>query len=363
MSGVTGAPRTAWAVLSDPGVNFQVSCNGLQYWADISSAGSATFTGVAPGTYRLSVYVLGQWGEYRQDGIVVTANNTTTVPAAAWVPENFGGTNPPVFTIGTPDRSSHEFLHGHNTTTGNDDREYWGNWNYWADFAANSGAVVYYATAVGATPATNNLQLWNYDHWGSSFDPGLYDPTNDTTDGYSNTASVFGNGIPSYVAGLTGATGTNGVTTPIPPWQVYFATPSNIANYGSGYVELSISAACAYGSYVVTLNGHQLIWHYTDYSDCVIRSGLSGYTQWFVMEWPASDLNQTPGGSNEITVSMSQQYGAEDDAWRLELTNNTSNPTVTGWNDYTYVIGTGTPATTAPPNSSGLLNNDAVPNP
>jgi hypothetical protein len=75
------------------------------------------------------------------------------------------------------------------------------------------------------------------------------------------------------------------------------------------------------------------------------------------MEWPVSALNQTVGGSNEITVSMSQEYGAEDDAWRLELTNTSSNPTVTGWNDYTYVIGTGTP-TTSPP-----LNNDAIPNP
>jgi len=83
-----------------------------------------------------------------------------------------------------------------------------------------------------------------------------------------------------------------------------------------------------------------------------------------VMEWPVSALNQTIGGSNEITVSMSQQYGAEDDAWRLELTSTSSNPSVTGWNDYTYITGTGTPATPpAAANSSGLLNNDAAPNP
>jgi hypothetical protein len=398
MNGVTGGgAHTAWAVLSDPATNFQVSFNGLQYWADISSTGSATFTGVAPGTYRLSVYVLGQWGEYRQDGIVVTANSITTLPPATWAAENFAGTTgETVFTIGTPDRSSHEFLHGHNTTTGKDDREYWGNWNYWQDFAANQGAVVYYATAVGGTPATNNLQLWNYDHWGGgnyvpangtnpasgvgSFYPGLYagvfNSADDTTDGYMYAGQEYAGGaggvgaesaIPTYVGSLPGAEPPNGANTSIPPWQVYFATPANIANYSSGYVELSISAACAYGSYVVTLNPSganvQRIWHYTNDSDCVIRSGLSGYTQWFVMEFPASALNQTPLGSNEITVSMSQQYGAEDDAWRLELTNTSSNPTVTGWNDYTYVIGTGTPATTAPPNSSGLLNNDAIPNP
>jgi hypothetical protein len=225
--------------------------------------------------------------------------------------------------------------------------------------------------------------MWNYDHWGNSFNPGLFagvfNSSDDTTDGYQAYPGqeYLGNGgagsefaIPTYVAGLTGATGTNGATTPIPPWQVYFATPPDIGNYPTGYVELSISAACAYGSYVVTLNGQQRIWHYTNDTDCVIRSGLSGYTQWFVMEWPASALNQTVGGSNEITVSMSQQYGAEDDAWRLELTNTSSNPAPgtgsspgTGWNDYTYITGTGTPATAPPANSSGLYNNDAIPNP
>jgi hypothetical protein len=343
----------------------------MQYWADISQSGTATFSGVAPGTYRLSVYVLGQWGEYRQDGIVVTANSTNVVPTITWVPETFAGTNgETVFTIGTPDRSSHEFLHGH-TSDGNDDREYWGNWNYWMDFAANQGAVVYYATAVGGTPASNNLNLWNYDHWGSSFNPGLYagvfNSSDDTDDGYQaypgqEYAGVGGVGaeyaIPSYVAGLPGASGTNGAGTAIPPWQVYFATPSDITTYSSsGYVQLSIAVACAYGSYMVTLNPQganlQREWNYTNYSDCNARSGLSGYTQWFVMEFPASALNQTPGGSNEITISMTQMYGSEDDALRLELTNTTSNPSVTGWHDYTYIYGSG----------QFTLNNDTIPNP
>ncbi len=382
VTGLSGLPLpqyTAWAVLSDPNTNFQYSCNGMEYWADISSAGSATFTGVVPGTYRLSVYVLGQWGEYRQDGIAVTANSTTTVPAFTFQPENFSATNgETIFTIGTPDRSSREFLHGH-TSGGNDDREFDAAWNYWQDFAANQGAVVYYATAVGSTPATNDPTKWNYVHW-NLFNPGLYagvfSSSDDTTDGYSaypgqTYSGISGRGaesaIPTYVANLPGATGTNGASTPTPAWQVYFATPNDIANYGSGYVQLSVAAACGYSSYVVTLNPSaanvQRIWHYTNYSDCMVRSGLSGYTQWFVMEFPASALNQTPGGSNEITISMSSSGdGVEDDALRLELTNGTSNPTTTGWNDYTYIIGTGTPGT-GTANSSGLYNNDAIPNP
>jgi hypothetical protein len=349
MNGVTGGEaHTAWAVLSDPATNFQVSFSGLQYWADISSTGAATFAGVAPGTYRLSVYVLGQWGEFRQDGIVVTASSTTTVPTATWVPENFGGTNPPVFTIGTADRSAHEFLHGH-TSDGKDDREYSGNWNYWADFAANQGAVIYYATAVGSTPATNDLTKWNYNHWGTNFDPGLYagvyNSSDDTTDGYTYA-------IPAYVASLPGHSGTNGVTTGIPAWQVHFATPANFAT--EAYVVLSVSVACDEGSYVISLNGlpsGNYVWSRTNESDCMSRSAPSGYTQWFVMQWPTADLVQAVGGDNVISIGMSQPQGASDDALRLELTNTSAAPSTTGWNDYTFLNGTTT------------FNNDAVPNP
>jgi rhamnogalacturonan endolyase len=345
INGVTGAPRTAWAVLSDPATNFQVSCNGYQYWADISANGTATIAGVVPGTYRLSVYALGQWGEMRQENIVVTANNTTAVPAVAFQPENFGGTTLPVFTIGTPDRSAHEFLHG-STANGNEDREFDGAWNYWADFSANLGAVVYYATAVGSTPATNDLTKWNYVHWGTSFDPGLFagvfNSSDDTTDGYNYA-------IPSYVGMLPGATGTNGVTTGIPAWQVHFATPANFAS--EAFVVLSVAVACDEGSYVIALNGHSYTWSRTNESDCMVRSGLSGYTQWFAMQWPTSDLVQTAGGDNVISIGMSQPDGASDDALRLELTNTSADPATTGWHDYTFLNGTTT------------LNNDAVPNP
>jgi hypothetical protein len=59
---------------------------------------------------------------------------------------------------------------------------------------------------------------------------------------------------------------------------------------------------------------------------------------------------------------MSQVDGSSDDAWRLELSNTGANPTNTKWNDYTYVTGTNYPGT-GTANSSGLYNNDAVPNP
>jgi rhamnogalacturonan endolyase len=371
---IAGAPRTAWAVLSQPGVNHQLSTFSYQYWADISSTGSTTFTNVVPGTYRLSVYSLGQWGEYRNDSVVVTAGNTTTVPTIGFAQENFGTV---IGTIGNPDRSSHEFLHGHSaadhpdTPLGYDFREYWGNWNYWADFATNPtntvapGAVVYNLTDGTNGPATNDLTKWNYTHW-ASYDPnlygGAYNPTDDTTDGYNYI-------IPAYVNTLTGHTGTNGVGTPVPPWQIHFTTPSGA--FSQAYVDLSVALSTAQSTYTITINGsNPLAWtvskiHASDSSE---RSGLSGFTQWFVMQWPTSFLNPV-GQDNVISISVSGTSNGyfegsgssakakvvannSDDAIRLELSNIGASPTVTGWNDYEFV-------------TSGIdtAANDSVPNP
>src|SRR5579862_1348281 len=182
VGGTSGqALNQAWAILSDNATNVQYSHAGNEYWVNINPAGIANFHGVAPGTYRLTVYSLGQWGELRRDGVTVQAGQTTHL-SVNLAGENFG-TFAPVWTIGTADRSAHEFLHGQITNPedldtnytdnytarlGNsvqDDREFWGNWNYWADFAANQGAVIYYATPVGSTPATNDLSQWNYNQW------------------------------------------------------------------------------------------------------------------------------------------------------------------------------------------------------
>lgn len=348
VNGVAGAPKTAWAVLSDPGTNFQYSAHGHQYWIDISRNGSGVFHRVIPGTYRLSVYALGQWGEMRQENVTATANQEIVVPTVNFVPENFGDA---VWTIGTPDRSSHEFLHGQDAN-GHDDREFWGNWNYWADFQANQGAVVYNATDGPAGPATNDLSKWNYNHW-QSFDPGLFggyfcNPADDTKDGYTCV-------IPSYVASLPGASGKNGVSTKTPPWTVNFATPSTVSNYTNGYVVLSVGLAATEASYIVTLNGQQLVWSGVNKSDAAIRSGFSGYTQWIAFQWPASALMPV-GENNVLTVSVSQTQGDEDDALRLELTNMSAAPSVRGWNDYSFVTAGTTGSVTVPAN-------DTLPNP
>jgi len=334
----------AWAVLSDNQTNVQYSHSGGQYWVNIDPGGIANFHNVAPGNYRLSVYALGQWGELRHDNVSVSANQTTNT-SANLTEENFGSETP-IWTIGKSDRSSHEFLHGQITnpidldpnysdeytarlgSSVQDDREYWGNWNYWADFANSTvpGAVNYYATAVGSTPATSDLTKWNYNQW-HIFNPGLYDPVNNTTDGYNSQC-------PAYV-GPTGAC----KTAVIPDWQVHFTTTADQQAQGQYFV-LSVGLAATESSLVVSLNGNPLTWHGFNLknADAGVRSGFSGTYQWVVFQWNTSQLNP-PGSDNIITFNVGRTQGVMYDALRGEITSTSADQTVTGWNDYEFLYG------------------------
>jgi hypothetical protein len=338
----TSTPNLAWTVLSDTAANFQYATGGHQYWLNQNALGNAAMTGVAPGTYRFSAYVLGKWGELRRDNVKVAAGGATKVSGLFFTPENFG-TAAPVWTIGTPDRSAHEFLHGHDSN--GDLRDFYGSFNYWQDFAATGGAQIYYATAVGSTAATNNPDAINYVLWGV-FDPGLFGgiarPGDDTTDGY-----IYA--IPSYVASLPGAKGVNGVETPVPPMSIHFTT-TNAQRAQAKYAVLSLALAATEGSVTVSLNNHRLSWHALNANDAMLRSALAGYTQWIAYQWDVTDLNAA-GADNILTISTSEGAGDMIDALRFETTSKSADPAVTGWHDYEYLY-----------NSSYTRANDSVEN-
>jgi autotransporter-associated beta strand protein len=307
----------------------------------------------------MTIYQLGQWGETRTDGVQVAAGQTTTPTAPQFIPENFSTAgNSPIWTIGTPDRSSHEFLNGSNdsytysngnvtgtpvtnngVTPGGDFREYYGNYNYWQEEAnlGHNGYVSYYATAVGSTPATNNPLDWIANQWGK-FDPGIYDPVNDTTDGYTNTNGyVPPNGTqPAYVAAGGGAATYGGA-----PWQVNFTTTAAQSAQGQ-YVVLSVGLAGNEGSLTISLNGHSETWHYgATTSDPMVRSGVAGTYEMLVYQWPVSDLSAA-GTQDQFTFSVSQTDGVMYDALRMEITNTAATPNTTGWHDYAYITGSNT---------------------
>jgi len=321
-AGFSASANTAWTVLGDNRTDFQFTNVGSQYWAN-NNTGTVTLPSVVPGTYRLSSYVLGQWGELRIDNLVVSAGSNLTV-TGAFTPENFSSAAP-LWTIGAPTRSANKFLHGV-SANGQDDREYWGNWNYWSDFAANAGAAVYYPTAVGATPATNDLSQLNYIQW-HNFDPGLfggfYSAGDDTTDGYKYI-------VPAYVKNFATAT--------VPPWQIYFTTTAAQQSQGP-YVVLSVGLAATNSDLTVSLNGHSLTWNgYSTLktSDAQVRSGLAGTYQWVVFQFPTSYL-AAPGQSNQLLLSVDKTQGLMYDALRMEIAATSALPGTRGWYDYEYV--------------------------
>ena len=363
--GCSSNPLDNTVVLSDPQKNFQRSGNGVttagipvgngyQYWTQLDTSGHGTITGIVPGTYRMSIYQYGQWGETRVDGVQVTANKISIPQNVKFTPENFG-TAPPIFTIGTPNRSANEFLNGHFTSgaqTGFDDRNYYGSYDYWQEEQnlGNPGKVVYYGTAVGSTPATNDPNKWIANQWGT-FNPALYDPATNSNQN-TGAAGLYASTAPAYVRDAAhGGTGPGPATYSGSPWEIHFTTTA-AQTQGKSFVILSIGLAAVEASPIMDLNGiDQRVYHRTNTSDAMVRSGDAGYYQWAAIEWPIAALN-APGADDVIHLSVNATDGVMYDALRLEITSTSANPSVTGWHDYEYI------------NSNGSTNaadaNDAI---
>lgn len=100
------------AVLAQNGVDFQDNVfdpKAYQYWAEIDESGHASIPRVKAGTYRLTIYADGIFGQYIQDDVEVRARKIDTT-RIKWVEESAGEE---IFRIGTPDKSSGEYRHGY----------------------------------------------------------------------------------------------------------------------------------------------------------------------------------------------------------------------------------------------------------
>lgn len=164
------------AVLSASGVDFQdnqVDTKAYQYWGDIDvKSGSVSIPTVKVGTYRLTVYAEGIFGQYVQDNIKITAGKTTTL-SVKWTPESSGTE---LWRIGTPDKSSGEYKHGYepDLTHPNHPEQYR---SYWPvhDFPTDFPNGVVYTVGV-----SDPVKDFNYVHWsvfggyGSSLRPEPY---------------------------------------------------------------------------------------------------------------------------------------------------------------------------------------------
>ncbi|KAL7627458.1 hypothetical protein AAE478_001651 [Parahypoxylon ruwenzoriense] len=148
------------AVLSQDGVDFQdnvFDTKAYQYWAEINESGDANIPRVKVGTYRLTIYAEGIFGQYVQDGIKVSATEAGATQAK-WEEESQGEE---IFRIGTPDKSSGEYRHGYERDPTHplhpeQYRIYWAAYDFVSDFP---GGVTF---KVGESDVSRDL---NYVHW------------------------------------------------------------------------------------------------------------------------------------------------------------------------------------------------------
>ena len=267
-----------------------------------------------------------------------------SAPAPNSFPENFGTSARPIWTSGTPNRSANEFINGHastGTSPVRSERQYYGALRSLGrrTGSRNAGVCViqrYRHDHQRRCPnrPPNNPNAWIANQW-YTFDPGLYDPTNGTTDNYNNTAPAY---VRSSTQGTPGGTGPGPANYHGSPWQVHFTVSQQQKNQGQ-YVILSVGAVALDASLVVVLNGHSETWSYNGFAanDPMIRSGDAAFYQWAAFEFPTTDLNAA-GVDDEFTLGVSAHTdGVMYDALRMEITNTSANPTVTGWHDYTYI--------------------------
>ncbi|KAL6703415.1 hypothetical protein ACN47E_009674 [Coniothyrium glycines] len=303
-----GASR-ALAVLALPGKDFQDNnkdSKAYQYWGNIDPSGQFAISNIKAGTYRLSIYADGIFGQYEQDNVVVKAG-TTASGTFTWTAESAGTE---LWRIGTPDKSSGEFRHGNEKDTSKplqppQYRLYWPVHDFPKDFP----------NGVKYTVGTSSLRDLNYVHW-----------------------SVFG--------GKGNSIRPDPYYTNVNNWTVAFdLTQSQLANRSSAVFTVQLSGAKTSAGnndkadgkawedlpYNVIVNGNQLeTWTIPSQhsSSCAARSAATCYTLGHKFKFDAQLLK---AGPNEFVLSLPARATAPEsavlpesvyvqyDALRLEL--------------------------------------------
>ncbi|MEY4488825.1 MAG: hypothetical protein RIQ79_1333 [Verrucomicrobiota bacterium] len=118
----------AWIGLAASAPDWQQQSLGYQTWARADADGRFDLGAVRPGRYTLYAYTDGVLGEFRRDGVEVTASGRLDLGELNWTPLRRGRQ---LWQIGTPDRTAREFRHG-------DDYRHWGLWlEYPKDFPSD----------------------------------------------------------------------------------------------------------------------------------------------------------------------------------------------------------------------------------
>ncbi|KAI1847371.1 hypothetical protein JX266_006596 [Neoarthrinium moseri] len=283
--------KNAIAVLAQNKVDFQDNVEdtkAYQYWANIGACdGKVQIDRVKAGTYRLTIYADGIFGDYVQDDVVVVAGDTTDSGTVVWEPEAAGRE---LWRIGTPDKAGGEWKHGYARDASRplqppEYRIYWGAYDYLDDFP---DGVRFH---VGQS---REAEDFNYVHW-SVFGgrANFHRPVQEAGHGQINNWTISFDAEARDLAGAATATFTvqlAGAKTAAGNTDVYNATQP--------YSNLP---------FVVVVNGRELepwIIPYYHSSSCATRSAVTCYQVANKFTFPTSYLAAGPNVTNEIVLSL-----------------------------------------------------------
>ncbi|KAL6360509.1 hypothetical protein LRP88_06215 [Fusarium phalaenopsidis] len=280
------------AVLAQSGVDFQdnvFDVNAYQYWANLDDSGRATIPMVKAGTYRLTVYADGIFGQFTKDKIKIKAGKTEKTKVT-WKEESSGKE---LWRIGTPDKTSGEYRHGFEPDTSKplqpeQYRIYWAAYDFPKDYPDG----VHFK--VGESDVGKDL---NYVHW-----------------------SVFG-GRANYVRpeAYVGNGDVNNWTIAFDlkesqvkrKKQATFTVQLAGAKTAAGNTDVyNASEPHSNLKYTVNINGKDLepwVIPYHHSSSCAVRSSVSCYNIAHKFVFDAGLLSK---GENEIVLSL--PYNATD---------------------------------------------------
>ncbi|KAI5780971.1 galactose mutarotase-like domain-containing protein [Geopyxis carbonaria] len=277
------------AVLSASGRSFQDNAerpSAKQYWADISASGTVTIPRVAAGTYRLTLYASGIFGDFTRDALTITPQHTTST-SIVWHEQSAGNE---LWRLGTPDKSSGEFRRGdaRDAAHPRHPRQHWIFWGAY-DFAADFPAGVNYT--IGASDAATD---WNTVHWSvfapprSAAAPASGPAVSDWRLHFTVPAAALRHKrTATFTIQLAGAKTAAGNTDIFNATEPYADLPLRTVVNGEGTVEMVVP------------------WYKS--SSCIVRSAVSCYQVAERMTFPASWLRV---GGNEFVISLPE--GAVD---------------------------------------------------
>ncbi|KAJ7642442.1 galactose-binding domain-like protein [Mycena polygramma] len=295
------------AVLATNGVHFQNNAfdpTAYQYWGDVvpvpvPGAGSDHQDGtimiprVKAGTYRLTVFAAGIFGDFVQDDVVVHAGKESSVEVV-WTAESAGRE---LWRLGVPDKSAGEFRNGNERDETHPNRPakyriYWGAWDFPPQFPRGVNFTI---------GESKEGVDWNYIHW-SQFGPTYID--NRTITEFNNWQINFdlaeapsAASVATFTIQLAAAKTTAGNTDDITGKDPTFP----ISTY--------VNDEAAPLTWVIQAN---------ESSSCGQRSAISCHLISRKFEFPGTWLNQ---GSNKFNISLpfNAPVYVQYDALRLEL--------------------------------------------